>query len=44
MISWRLGGTTVDGEVEGETRRFSEVSDADVVALHQVQDGVVALM
>ena len=44
MISWRLCEAAVDGEVEGETRRSSEVSDADVVALHQVQDGVVALM
>ena len=44
VISSRLCEAAVDGEAGWETRRSSEVSDADVIALHQEHDGVAALM
>ena len=44
VISSRLCEAAVDGEAGWETRRSSEVSDADVAALHQEHDGVAALM
>ena len=44
VISARLCEAAVDGEARWEMRRSSGVSDADVIALHQEQDGVAALM